>query len=176
MNELLSPVEYIQDDLIHAYLSCITKGKRVLVVPASTGGKIFAGSTSVFKKENLNSFDQIVIPLLVGGNHWTVVLISNLTEQLIYINPFGTNTSSAEAIFDSWLKFAKTRKEYNFIEWSYDLVEHSIQSDSFNCGVFICIFIEKFIDYVYNNTFDTSAANLLKIRKSMAQTLETNKD
>jgi len=59
------------------------------------------------------------------------------TRQLIYINPFGTNTSSAEAIFDSWLKVAKTRKEYNFIKWTYDLVEHSIQSDPFNCDVFI---------------------------------------
>jgi Ulp1 family protease len=53
-------------------------------------------------------------------------------------------------------------------------VNHTIQKDVFNCGVFVCSFIEKFINFDFNYELDDSAFNLLKLRKAMHQKLLDN--
>jgi hypothetical protein len=174
--ELLSPDQYLQDDIIHAYLSCIKKNKRVLVIPATTSFKIFSGENNIYKNDNLTNYDQIVMPLLINGNHWTCVLINNSTCEFIYINPFIATHEETKQKFELWRQFSESRREFQLFKWTCKNVNHSVQNDSVNCGVFICVFIQRFIEMVQDFSFDSSKENLLNLRKHIADTLSKNKD
>jgi hypothetical protein len=174
--DLKSPVTYLQDDIIDAYLMCINKNKRVLLIPATTSFKIFSGDTNINQNDNLTNYDQIAMPLLINGNHWTCALINNCTREFIYINPFIATDEETRKQFELWRQFSKSRKEFKLVEWKCKKVIHSVQKDSVNCGVFICIFIQRFIEMVQDFTFDTNPENLLNLRRHIANTLIENKD
>ena len=53
-------------------------------------------------------------------------------------------------------------------------MEFTKQEDSYNCGVFICSFIEKFINYDFNYKIDPSPENLLGLRKAIHKKLPDN--
>jgi hypothetical protein len=70
----------------------------------------------------------ILIPLLINDNHWTVVLISNLTDTVKYINPFGTSDKALSDILEKWKKFCSTRSsELKSKKWTSEQLDHEIQ-------------------------------------------------
>ena len=61
------------------------------------------------------------------------------------------------------------------LKWEIKLVKrHSLQKDSVNCGVFICSFIKKFLNFDCDYNFDCSKKNLKQIRQNMYDLLEKN--
>ena len=76
---------------------------------------------------------MIVAPYLINDNHWTVVLINVLSEELIYINPSGTKKADLDPIFQ---KISSGKRSFLQSE-----VKHALQKDSVNCGIFICVFM-----------------------------------
>ena len=114
----------------------------------------------------------ILIPLLINDNHWTVVLISNLTDTVKYINPFGTSDKALSDILEKWKKFCSTRSsELKSKKWTSEQLDHEIQLDLVSCGIFIMVFMEKFINYDYNYYFDSSKTGLKKLRENFHKTL-----
>jgi hypothetical protein len=100
--------------------------------------KIFLRLQGEFSKD-LSTFDMILVPLLVNGNHWTVVLISNLTETITYINPMGTTQFALNNMLKRWNDFCSLHPILKHKNWSADLVNHEIQKDIVSCGIFIKI-------------------------------------
>ena len=52
--------------------------------------------------------------------------------------------------------------------------EFTKKEDSYNCGVFICSFIEKCINYDFNYKINRSPQNLLELRKAIHKKLSDN--
>ena len=59
-------------------------------------------------------------------------------------------------------------------DWSYDELDHEIQKDAVNCGVFIIDFIQKFVEYRYKYTFDATKAKPQLVRKVIYDRLVKN--
>jgi Ulp1 family protease len=168
---------WLQDDIMEAYISCQIKDEipSVYYMSGLHSQQIFLRKKMPFLElKDLSAFDMILVPLLVNGNHWTVVLISNLTETITYINPMGTTQFALNNILKRWNDYCSLHPILKQKKWSADLVNHEIQKDIVSCGIFITIFMEKFISYDYNYYFDSSSKNLANIRAYIYDTLRKN--
>jgi hypothetical protein len=58
-----------------------------------------------------NDYSQIIFPIHVGGNHWTVLLVSVRTEEVTFINPLGATKFQRASILQMWSDFCKTRPD-----------------------------------------------------------------
>lgn len=58
-------------------------------------------------------------------------------------------------------------------KWKFSKIEHSIQIDGFNCGVFVCIFIERFFKRK-SLKFEFSDESLIEYRFRMNTELKKN--
>jgi len=101
-------------------------------------------------------------------------LISVRTEDLTFINPFGSTNDEKNGVLKTWKAFCKTRNDLQLLNWTEERVGFTKQEDSYNCGVFICSFIEKFINYDFNYKIDPSPENLLGLRKAIHKKLPDN--
>ena len=63
-----------------------------------------------FTDVNFTEYAQILCPLLINGNHWTVVLISMLTEEINYIDPMGARDDDLDAIIRTWFSFSRKKR------------------------------------------------------------------
>ena len=89
----------------------------------------------------------------------------------------GATDEDVVAIIRIWYSFCRTRKYINKVKWVEDVsLEHTKQKDSCNCGIYICIFIERFISSVYSYNFQDSPDLLLAYRRQMHQKLVDNAD
>ena len=62
----------------------------------------------------------------------------------------------------------KSQPIYSDKNWTYDVLNHTKQTDA----VFIIAFMQKFIDYAYEFTFDASPAKLIQTRKNIYDHLQ----
>ena len=70
---------WLQDDIMEAYISCQIKDEipSVYYMSGLHSQQFFLRNKMPFLElKDLSTFDMILVPLLVNGNHWTVVLIS----------------------------------------------------------------------------------------------------
>jgi hypothetical protein len=68
--------------------------------------------------------------------------------------------------------FCQTRDEFKTIAWSLKFINHTKQIDSYNCGVFVMIFMKKIKEHQNFRKlnlieFSNKKSDLLKIRKEI---------
>ena len=111
---------------------------------------------------------MIVAPLLINNNIRTVILINVLLEELVYINPLGTNATDLDGIFEIWKNFA--RIDTINLKWEKNWLE-TFATDIFSE---FCSFIQKFLNFDCDYNFDCSKKNLKQIRQNMYDVLKEN--
>ena len=61
-----------------------------------------------------------------------------------YLDPFQASNEEEAGKKRSWLMFASTRSAIT-IQWQIGTLEHSLQTDTFNCGVICLLFMESLL-------------------------------
>ena len=83
----------------------------------------------------------------INNNHWVTAFISVKEKLLCYIDPFGADQATESKMLDNvnrWM-FALNRPKLNILH-----LEQTIQTDSYNCGVYSCVFMKKLLDELNN--------------------------
>ena len=99
-------------------------------------------------RKNLSTYDYIagpVIRMLFSSNHWCLQFFSVKTMELVYIYPLLADLDKLDSVLSNWNKFCEKRMGLKDKRWKSLQVSHLIQTDSFNCGVYICHFYNLFI-------------------------------
>ena len=73
----------------------------------------------------------------------------------------------------SWTNFSQSVPYFSKKKWKLGKLSHSIQTDSNNCGVYVCRFLKLLLEGK-ELFFDNSSANLAKFRQEMNYTLKIN--
>ena len=117
-------------------------------------------------------------PYNINNNHWLAVIIDINKEEFILLDPLVKSTPLADCCFESLCTYYNNRKHKREIKWSLKHVDHPIQTDHFNCGVFVIRFIEKYIKHQVDTNqihFDTSVVNLVCDRFLISSAIESLK-
>ncbi|SOV16985.1 sentrin-specific protease 1 [Plasmodium sp. gorilla clade G2] len=191
----LIDTRWLNDEIINFYLSMLQeyneqyiKNNSLTFIP-----KIFTFSTFFFQSLNFNgsynyskvsrwtkrkqvdifSFDLILIPLHVGGNHWTLGSIHMKDKKIcLYDSLNGSNKKFFEYmkryIVDEMKD--KKQKDLDISLWAYSkegFSEKGIphQENGYDCGVFTCMFAKCLS---FNREFDFNQRDIKDIRLKMA--------
>ncbi|XP_028414338.1 uncharacterized protein LOC114537497 [Dendronephthya gigantea] len=104
--------------------------------------------------EHFGSVKKIFIPMNLGGMHWTyeimcccmsafVVAIDKEKSVRLYIDPMSgprTITGSLKLLIDNICTIVDIKTGWKTKEWICIEPKHFLQTDSYNCGVLICLF------------------------------------
>ena len=96
-----------------------------------------------WKNENLYNYNHIIIPINIDNIHWIMVDIS-LQQKKIYFYDSYQFTSNRDIVFKNLTKVFSdyiNNSDCDFCEWVYIDVNCPKQSNSLDCGVFMCMFI-----------------------------------
>ena len=78
----------------------------------------------------------------------------------------------------SWMKYYTSRTTLNTslnqsnAIWEIHQVEHPIQTDHYNCGLFVIHFIKEYINSQQNIVFDSSATSLACDRQLISSAID----
>ena len=75
-------------------------------------------------------------PVHLNENHWALLIASIQTRLMIYIDPYDATNSEKDRVLSNWFSFCKIRT-MKTISWELLNINHVLQSDTNNCGVFI---------------------------------------
>lgn len=112
-------------------------------------------STSLLNDGCNSSFqikkDALVMPININQNHWSILFINFKKKTVTYINPFSTSKQEALVYKEKFLNMLGSynilnNTSYDTHDWKVDMVEHLMQNDSCNCGVFIIYFFKQYSD------------------------------
>ena len=102
--------------------------------------------------------------------HWALLFISLLDKSVCYINPIGSTLDELRIATDCVNQFIRTSKNQNFkdIQLTTLKIEHQKQTDTYNCGVFVCYFFEILLsmklDSFKNNIDINEYREVIKLR------------
>ncbi|SCN63419.1 sentrin-specific protease 1, putative [Plasmodium chabaudi adami] len=184
---------WLNDEIINFYLSMLQEYNEagiksgVAYLP-----KMFTFSTFFFQSLNFNGsynyskvarwtkrkkidileYDLILIPLHVGGNHWTLGAINIKDKQIkLYDSLNMPNRKFFEYMKRYIVDEVKDKKQINIdiSPWTYNpsgLPEEGIpcQENGYDCGVFTCMFAKCL---TFNRDFDFSQSDIKEIRLKM---------
>ena len=86
------------------------------------------------------------------------------------------NSALSAKTFETWKYYYHHRQDDKHDEgWQLNYINHPIQTDNYNCGVFVINFIKRFILFS-SITFDPTNCFLETERTIIAQTIEDNCD
>ena len=123
-----------------------------------------------FLRQNIHNYSHLCgVMSLMNGKHWSAVLINMKTSVFYFIDPLGTSQDTANKYFKRWVQYYNNRKDALLTrKWSNILVQQPIQQDSFNCGVYSCLFIQQLIN---NGSVLTIQQDMYLIRQQMAASI-----
>lgn len=102
---------------------------------------------SIRKKVDVFSFDLMIVPINVGRTHWALGFVDLKKERICYWDSLGGDHPQfkkfiLQYVQDEWADKKEGSFPYNFTdEGGYDQ-EIPMQSNSYDCGVFTCLFAE----------------------------------
>ncbi len=119
-------------------------------------------------------------PYIPSECHWLAGMISIKTEEFIILDPKGNG--NVKSIFrfhyKCWNNYYNKCHDKKIENWNHDFnLQHPIQpvNDNHNCGVFVCLFINHFVNNNENIKFDSTKKDMKNYRSSIAKILENNK-
>lgn len=87
----------------------------------------------------LAAYEYIFIPIL-HSMHFTLVVLNTIQKSFTYINPLGEEQTECHRMLTIFESKAKTNM------WTLANITHKRQYDNFNCGVYICQFVEAILN------------------------------
>ncbi|KAG9016560.1 Smt3-specific protease [Tulasnella sp. 427] len=114
------------------------------------------------KMFDIFSKDVILVPINLGNAHWTCAAINMMKKRIEYYDSMGSQRPKVYKILREYLEkehMAKKSKPFNFDGWQdYWSEETPQQENGYDCGVFICMFMEGISrgeeaeDFVFDQT------------------------
>ena len=83
------------------------------------------------------------------------------------MDPKGESHSKKLKLLKNWKKFCSNYEYLAKINWKMGEIQHPIQKDGNNCGVFVCRFYEQLVSGRKIISFDNSLQESMKYRKRM---------
>ena len=117
--------------------------------------------------KSLANYDFISGPVYIHPNHWCLFFVSVKSGNVTFINPSRTSRQQAENALARWTTYAEKSSDLSLKKKHWKLsphwLNHTKQTDSTSCGVFVCFFFETLIKKQYdllNNHFNIHVSNL----------------
>ena len=123
----------------------------------------------------IQDYDFIVGAYNIENVHWVAIIIDAKLHNVDVLDPKENHSTLSQKFLNSWLQYFKNRADIIDLKWENSKIQHPIQSDSYNCEVFVCYFIEQYVKANIIN-FNSSKSDLLKMRQHIAHTIESNKN
>ena len=128
-------------------------------LPYELASSITLFGKSSLRKRQLTKFRHLYGAVL-RGDHWITIFVDLELSTFYYIDSFGTTSEAMQQAFANWLKFVKLRTDllelHNEQPFAPVLVEHPLQKDVYNCGVFVCKFVSMLLrgENIKRDSFD----------------------
>lgn len=101
-------------------------------------------------------------------------------NTFFFYNPAVEQALEMKEILNSWKtyidQYVKRFEENVLLDWNILTVPHSIQKDSYNCGIYCLIFTEKHLQNDFESMKRLSFNDLGEMRKKVAQQLMLYED
>lgn len=156
--------------IIDAYLHAIQLSSSH-ILNFHTIAKILnhAGDFNYLNDKPIHDFFFLLGPHLINTNHWTAIIINIPSKEFTFIDPFGASTDVVNEMFNKWLNYYHRRHDAQHSNWKIRKFEHPIQKDSWNCGIYVCKFIEEVVSL--GSITPTTTDEITNFRFSIAQQL-----
>ena len=121
---------------------------KCYIFSSALASKIANGNLDSIVRKNLSTYDYIAGPVirkLCSSNHWCLLFVSVKTMEVVYIDPLLADLDKLDSVLSNWNKFCKNRLGLKDKRWKSLQVSHLIQTDGFNCGVYVCHFYNLLI-------------------------------
>lgn len=91
-----------------------------------------------------HSTGKIVAPINIG-KHWCLIVADVFKKTFQFLDPFGESLTCCKLYLKKIITFMKkynnlSNKPIDTENWQVIIENHPKQTDSYNCGVIICIF------------------------------------
>ena len=122
---------------------------------------------SRIEQTNIHDYQFIVGPHFINF-HWYAVIIDIGNHQFYLIDPKGIDDDLLQYHFDKWVQYYNKRVDKNIV-WHKMKINHPIQTDNYNCAIFVINFI-----YFYVNTrqIDFNTSNMMDWRNVVADSIK----
>ena len=151
---------WLNDNLIEAISSLLTKKKQVYILPCQVSYHIcIQGRIDILTRTTTLSRNKYIIGFnnIYTNKHWSLFCVVLESKKVYYLDPMGASEMDKKNALKKWLNFIKSRKDFSEVGWELGNFEHDLQNDSFNCGV-ICL---KFMETLLQGVTDNHAKSLV---------------
>ena len=96
----------------------------------------------------------------------------------ILLDPMNKSTPRLDKCFKSWCNYYHSRKNKHDASWKIRKIDHPLQKDHYNCGVFVIQFIKHYLSCRVENdkiNFDCSPTSLECDRLLISSAIENYK-
>ena len=137
--------------------------ENAFCLPNELATNIIVNGKSTLKKRALAKF-RYLYGVINNKNHWTTMFVDINNREFVYIDPFGTTSARLNEAFANWLKFVELRRDLQLLHsikpFSPLLIQHPLQQDDYNCGVFVCKFVSMLLrdENISFDSFDPVSA------------------
>lgn len=119
------------DTFIAIYIANNDAYRNTSFATSELGAKFFMEKFTI---KEITKYERFFIPILTSS-HFTLVYLDCNKKEFYYIDPMGKYHTGEE-------RFAIFEEKTNQRDWTLKKMDHDNQSDTYNCGVFICQFVE----------------------------------
>ncbi|KAG8913284.1 Smt3-specific protease, partial [Tulasnella sp. 417] len=123
------------------------------------------------KTIDIFSKDVILVPINLGNAHWTCAAINMKKKRVEYYDSMGSQRPKVYQILRDYLEKehkAKKSKPFNFDGWQdYWSEETPQQENGYDCGMFICMFMEGLSRGEEAEDFVFGQSNMSYLRQRM---------
>ena len=125
------------------------------------------------KIDILKKIDLAKFTYLAGfheeNKHWRLIFVDAKKSKFFFIDPFSANLSDVNHMMLQWSRFAVQHGSSNDTVWTVGNLNHTKQTDQFNCGVICLMFFEDLIQGKYNCGF--TVESLMTYREDLLSCL-----
>ncbi|XP_056007179.1 uncharacterized protein LOC125652353 [Ostrea edulis] len=185
----LRPGKWLTDMVMDSYITLLTiaendLGRKVLHYMQTKMTSIIEGNytfknqaASQRNQKNIEELDaEIIIGSYYRSSHWTLVVVEMKNGNIYYYNPCGERVAEMKKIERNWRKYIQTLQTvFNANlptrQWRVTNVAHSLQKDSFNCGMYCLIFADKHLNNKFEELMPITVDDLNSMRITVADHL-----